>query len=299
MGRLLKGLGIALGALIALVLIGGGTIYLLGTRRLAKQHQVPSEPERPLPSDSASLARGAELASTLACGDCHAADLGGRVDDAGPFALFATPNLTAGRGGRTATFTVADWDRAIRHGVKKEGTSLVIMPSEVFGYMTNEDFVSLVAHLKRVPPVDREIPPFKLRVVGRLLLGSGQAPLLVAETAPKEPHEESVPRDSSVERGRYVASIHGCGLCHNPSFSGGKADGGPPDGLPASNITPEGIGKWTEEDFRRALREGKRPDGSAISEQMPWKFFGKIADDDMHALWSYLKTVPPKPYGVR
>jgi cytochrome c553 len=302
MGRLLKILGIALGSIIALALIVVGTVYLLGTRRIAKTHDAPTEPELALPTDTASLARGAELGGSLGCRTCHAPDLGGSVEDAGPFALFAAPNLTSGRGGRGgrgATFAAADWERAIRHGVKKDGRSLVIMPSEVYGHLTNEDLAALVAYLKQVPPVDREIPPFEVRIVGRLLVGSGQAPLLVAETAPKDPHKVSVPRDSSVERGRYVASIYGCGLCHNPSFSGGKADGGPPDGLPASNITPEGIGKWSEADFLRALREGKRPDGSQINEQMPWQAFGKMGDDDLHALWLFLKTLPPKPYGQR
>jgi cytochrome c553 len=299
MGRILKILGITLGALVALVLIVVGSVYLLGTRRMAKTHAPPVEPELALPTDSVSLARGAELAGSLACGDCHGPDLGGRADDAGPFALFAAPNLTSGRGGRGATFTTVDWERAIRHGVKKDGRSLVIMPSEVFGHLTNDDVAALIAHVKRVPPVDREIPPFEVRIVGRLLLGSGQAPLLVAETAPKEPHRVSIPRDSSVERGRYVASIHGCGVCHNPSFSGGETAGGPPGGLPPSNITPEGIGKWSEADFMRAMHEGKRPDGSAISEQMPWKFFGTMGDDDLHALWLFLKTLPPKAYGER
>jgi hypothetical protein len=72
---------------------------------------------------------------------------------------------------------------------------------------------------------------------------------------------------------------------------------GPPGLPPASNLTPAGIGAWTEADFVRALREGKRPDGSPLNEFMPWKVFRGMTDAEYHALWLYLRSVPPKPFG--
>ena len=58
---------------------------------------------------------------------------------------------------------------------------------------------------------------------------------------------------------------------------------GPPGLPPASNLTPAGIGNWTEADLVRALREGKRPDGSSLDEFMPWKVFRGMTDAEIHA----------------
>ena len=72
---------------------------------------------------------------------------------------------------------------------------------------------------------------------------------------------------------------------------------GPPGLPPASNLTPAGIGSWTETDLTRALREGRRPDGRQLDEFMPWKVFRGMTDADIHAIWLYLKSVPAKPFG--
>ena len=72
---------------------------------------------------------------------------------------------------------------------------------------------------------------------------------------------------------------------------------GPPGLPPASNLTPAGIGSWTEVDLTRALREGKRPDGSQLDEFMPWKVFRGMTDAEIHAVWLYLRSVPARPFG--
>jgi hypothetical protein len=72
---------------------------------------------------------------------------------------------------------------------------------------------------------------------------------------------------------------------------------GPPDLPLASNLTPSGIGRWTEADFTRAMREGKRPDGTTLDAFMPWEVFRNMSDSDLHALWLYLQSVPPKAFG--
>ena len=65
----------------------------------------------------------------------------------------------------------------------------------------------------------------------------------------------------------------------------------------ASNLTPTGIGQWAESDFTRAMRQGKRPDGSTIDPFMPWEVFRKMSNDDLHTLWLYLRSVPAKEFG--
>lgn len=68
-----------------------------------------------------------------------------------------------------------------------------------------------------------------------------------------------------------------------------------------ANITPDatGIKDWTEDHFMRAMREGKRPDGSAIAEAMPWKPYAKMTDTELKALWMFLHALPPMPKGQK
>ena len=66
-----------------------------------------------------------------------------------------------------------------------------------------------------------------------------------------------------------------------------------------ANLTPHetGLKGWTEADFIRALREGKRKDGTDILPAMPWKAYGQMNDVEIKALWAYLLTVPPAAKG--
>jgi hypothetical protein len=218
--------------------------------------------------------------------------------DAGPLGIVAGPNLTRGRGGRGATFTDADWERAIRYDLRHDGTSLIVMPSEIYVYLSEEDLAALIAYLKQVPPVDRELPATHLRLLGRALLVAGKLPILVAEKTPRPTQVAVVSPEPTKEYGRYLADISGCRGCHGLELSGGRV-AGPSGTPPASNLTPSGLGSWTETDFVRALRTGRRPDDSTIDPFMPWRFIGQMTDEELHAIWLYLQSVPPKAFGNR
>ncbi len=156
MKRVLKGIGITLGALVALILVAAGVLYALSARKLGAKHEPPAEALRVVPSDGASIARGARLVRMRPCGQCHGDDLGGRViADAGPFALLSGPNLTRGEGGPNPPLTDAEWERAIRHGLRRDGTSLILMPSEFFHAVTDEEMAAMIAYLRQMPPVNR------------------------------------------------------------------------------------------------------------------------------------------------
>ena len=96
--------------------------------------------------------------------------------------------------------------------------------------------------------------------------------------------------------GKYLVEIAGCAGCHGYGLSGGRV-AGPPGIPPASNLTPAGIGAWTEPDLRRVLREGRKPSGAAIDPFMPWKTYAGMTDDEIAAIWLYLRSVPAKPFG--
>ena len=83
-------------------------------------------------------------------------------------------------------------------------------------------------------------------------------------------------------------------------MSGGRVPGTPPELPPAANLTPGGamVG-WTEEDFKTALRTGRRPNGSQLNPFMPWQATAKMTDDEIRALWLHLQTLPARQTGER
>jgi cytochrome c553 len=115
-------------------------------------------------------------------------------------------------------------------------------------------------------------------------------------------HEKPIPTQPpagvTTEYGSYLVASGGCYACHGPNLSGGKIAGGPDD-PPATNITPTGIGAWSESDFLRAFRTGKRPNGTTINPFMPWQLMGHMSDTELMAIYAFLKTVPPQPYNTR
>lgn len=108
-------------------------------------------------------------------------------------------------------------------------------------------------------------------------------------------------KDAAIERGRYVAVAGDCVACHTAHgsgkpFAGGLALETPFGKLVGSNITQDvktGIGSWTEEQFTRAVRQGKGKHGENLYPAMPYNAYVKISDSDMHDLWAYMKTIKP------
>ena len=86
-----------------------------------------------------------------------------------------------------------------------------------------------------------------------------------------------------------VATLGGCRSCHGQLLTGDAN----PD---APDITVGRLASWTEEDFFRSLREGRRPDGTAIDpEKMPWVRSGLMTDDEIRAVWTYMRSLPAGP----
>ena len=284
-------------AVAGIAAVGAGVVYAASERKLQKTYDTSVDSVH-VPSDVASIARGEHLVrNVITCTVCHGDDIGGAVYSSDPVVgTVAGPNLTRGKGGLGPDYTDIDYVRAIRRGVRRDGRSLIVMPSEVFTHLSEEDLGAVLAFLKQAPSVDREVPKSGFGPVGRALLAAGKMNILVAGKTPRLTPPESVPRDTSAVYGKYLADISGCHGCHGYGLSGGRV-AGPPGLPPASNLTPAGIGHWTESDLVRALREGKRPDGSSLDEFMPWKVYRGMTDAEIHALWLYFKSVPAKPFG--
>ncbi len=113
---------------------------------------------------------------------------------------------------------------------------------------------------------------------------------------------ESAFAQGDAKRGEYLAKAGGCVGCHTEAtqgavaFAGGRALKTPFGTFYGPNITPDqnaGIGRWSEEDFVRAMRRGVRPDGANYFPAFPYPSFTKIADADLKDLWAYLRSLPP------
>jgi len=298
--RALKWFAGLVAVLLVIAVLAAIALYAITETWLGERYDIAIAPIV-VATDPADVAEGRRLAVTRGCTDCHGADLGGRavVDDPAMGVFYAT-NLTAGAGGVAGQYELADWQRAIRHGVGADGRPLVLMPSFEYHPMSDGDLGRLIAYLTTVPPVDRPPEPLTLGPLARLLLSVGEIKLsarIIDHTAPRP---TAPPPGPTAEYGAYLAV--GCTGCHGESFSGGKIPGVPPEWPAASNITPDtdtGLGQWSAADFEAALRRGVRPDGQKLDPIMPAAQFAEMTDDEVEALWAYLKTVPPRGFGDR
>jgi len=297
MKRLLKVLGLALAGLAGLLLIGATAVYYSSAAKLEKKYVVTVRPAA-LPSDAAAVARGRHIAETHGCVDCHAKDFGGAVVIDNPaMGHVAGPNLTRGIGGLPTGFSDLDFVRAVRHGVAPDGRGLYLMPSADYSTLSDADMGALVAYAKSVAPVNRPSDPIGLGPVARTLVALGKIQLDAAKIDHANVRPAVVAPGVTVEYGRYLAV--GCTGCHGSNFSGGKITIGPPDWPLAANLTPHAdgrIARWSEQDFIKALRTARRPDGTEIDRVMP-RAFGRLDEVELKALWVFLQTLPAAPTG--
>ena len=211
----------------------------------------------------------------------------------------AVPNLTSGSGGVGATNTDEYWVRAIRHGVGHDGKGLVLMPSRIWYYLSDEELGALIAYLKSLPPMDNEMPKTELGPLSRVMLALGQLPpeivpnvTVIDHYAPRPVVTES---GVTVEYGEYLANT--CTLCHGSNLNGRTLrEGG--NVYVALNLTRSGEMKgWSEEDFIATTRIGVTPGGHKLIDFMPWKYFGQMTDEELSAVWMYAQSLPALTQG--
>ncbi|MCW7491271.1 cytochrome c [Leptospira sp. 2 VSF19] len=238
------------------------------------------------------IAEGKRIYQSRGCGDCHDVNGSGKtfIDDPAIGTLSGS-NLTAGIGGVLSDNTDEELAIAIRDGVGRKGKALIFMPSTDFQGMTNEDVGKLISYLRSTPAVDKPQGEVKPGPLGRFLFLIGEIPVFVsAEIINHERnHLTNITPSISIEYGKYVAST--CTGCHGFDLKGGPIQGAPPEWPSAQNISKNGLGHYTEANFIKTIRTGKRPDGSEMKFPMPWKSLGQLTDTELKALWMYLQTI--------
>jgi mono/diheme cytochrome c family protein len=294
--RVLRWIGFLLVALVTVAAVGA-LITVVASNRAVDQRVVVAPPAPVL--GHGSVERGKHLYGAVAnCIVCHGSDGGG-----GPFitdaalAVLNAPNLTRGPGGVGVQYSDADYDRAIRRGIRPDGTRLIIMPSWGYAALSDSDAASIVAYVRTLQPVDRANPRVRLGPVGRVLLVTNKLRMDATRIADEGPPAPPPPPMMMVGYGQYLARVGGCMGCHGTHLSGGHLEG-PPDVPPASNLTPTGIGTWTAPMFMITLTKGRDPSGHELHPFMPWRTIRTMTDLELESIYDYLKSLPPRETGT-
>lgn len=244
----------------------------------------------------------------LGCEDCHTEsdwtqhgapkvagkELSGQILPLAGFpGTIVAPNLTPDAETGSANWTDDQIARAIREGIKHDGSTLFpIMPYSLYKDLSDEDLASVVVYLRSLSPVRNSLPLSKINFPVNYLVRGAPEPV----TAPVPS-----PATDPMARGKYLVNV-GCG-CHSAvdkmPYAGGESLAGPWGSVVSANITPDpsGISYYTEATFISALRTGY-VGARKLNSIMPFGDFKNLTDDDLKAIYTYLRTVPAAKHRV-
>jgi mono/diheme cytochrome c family protein len=202
---------------------------------------------------------------------------------------------------------IGDWtddmlSRAIREGVGHDGRLLhpTVMPYEFYRAMSDEDLASIVVYLRSLPAIRNPLP-------GPKISDHIVAPYAIPIYAPVPMPNVSTP----AKRGAYLAQLGACQWCHTvrdenrQPLTGLEFGGGDfitPSPLPqvtSANLTPDpsGISYYDENLFLKVMHTGT-VGARKLNPIMPWWYFGHMTDDDLKAIFAYLRTLKPVHHRV-
>jgi mono/diheme cytochrome c family protein len=286
---------------------------------------------------ASAIARGRYLAHAVCeCFECHSPmqdnDLVlpverklGAGDILNEKTRLVAPNITPDPETGAGRWTDDQLVRAIRQGISHDGRRLsVVMPYPTLSILTDEDVHAIVAYLRSLPPVRNLLPRW--------------IPTRVAELPAEPPRTPATASELATRKGRgaYLAHIARCVHCHSPrpatgsehlrrfdmQFGGGRrfetkpyfdeldddpvrplaeaARLDPPSFVTSPNITqdPSGIPYFDEAIFIRTIRTGRVAGIRLLSRAMLWFEFRKLTDDDLGAIFEFLRSVPPMRHRV-
>jgi mono/diheme cytochrome c family protein len=259
---------------------------------------------------TADLANGATMFHAGGCAECHATPgskdktkLGGGLALKSPFGTFNVPNVSPDSKHGIGAWTEAQFVTAVMKGTSPSGAHLYpAFPYASYAHMRIEDVRDLFAYMRTLPPVESEVPPHALQFPFNIRRGVGLWKLLYLDERPFSPDPA---RSEAWNRGAYLVNgpVH-CAECHSPrNLLGGIVEsqrfaGGPnPEGrgwIP--NISPKGIGDWSEKDVAYMLESGLTPEGDSVGGSMAAvvRNTAQLSSDDRMAIATYIKSLPPR-----
>jgi mono/diheme cytochrome c family protein len=257
--------------------------------------------------------RGKYLVTTIgACGVCHTlrdaagkpiasmALAGGFEFDVPALGHIIPPNITPDPETGIGNWSEAQIITALREGKRPDGTIIgPPMPIRLFRQLSDRDAAAIAAYLRSLKPIRHTVARTQFKI-----------PLPTAYGPPVEHVEDPAQADKVAYGGYLLGAVGNCVGCHTPpgnkgpsdmsrAYSGGRElpDSENPGAITISrNITsdPEdGIGKWSDDEIKRAITTGIRPDGTRLSRTMPFDWYAKIAPADLDAIVASLRSLKP------
>jgi mono/diheme cytochrome c family protein len=294
---------------LVLLVLAAGVQAVVGWRAVLLGPKARALTSRTFEATPGRLERGAYLAARHGCVLCHterdwkapgAPPRGDRIGagvvwSAEGMPWVTAPNLTPDP--ETGIGQVSDdvIARAIREGIGADGRALfALMPYGEFRRIPDEDVAAIVVYLRSLPPIRNPLPktalPFPLSVIMRGV----PEPLAGPVPAP----DLSTPE----KRGEYVLRTSSCHHCHTPmrrgqldatlDMAGGNAFESPAGPAYSTNVTsdPTGIAHYDEATFVQVMRTGKL---GTLHPIMPWIVTSGMKDEDLKAVYAYLRTLKP------
>jgi mono/diheme cytochrome c family protein len=318
----------------ALIVVGAVALLYLSTASQGASNGAPAKPgasvldREVIPRTPERLARGKYLVNgVLQCFYCHSeVDFSRRP--AGPFPgkmgggyIFPAEEMELPPGNRIVAPNISpdpqygagkwkdsDFVRALRRGIGHDGRTLFpLMPYQYFRHLSDEDLASVIVYIRSIPAVHIKRPNTELTDAMKKMF------------QPLPPLEQVAEPDKSdrIKYGEYLVAAGHCDGCHTPTDEHGQpipgmylAGGEPLTGywgpdvkklvtVSSLNLTPDpsGISFMDEALFIKAIRTGQ-VQARLLSNIMPWTFFRHLTDDDLKAMFAYLRTVKPVQHRV-
>lgn len=218
--------------------------------------------------------------------------------------MIYSKNITSDTATGIGAWTDDEILRAMTQGISKKGDTLFpIMPYPNYNRMAKTDLLSIISFIRTLKPINNVVPARQLFVpIGVIYPGKVLQPSIDSNLAP--------PASDAVKYGGYLAMMADCGTCHSPltpqgpdhtrMFAGGYLFDLGSNKVASANITPDstGIGGWSEERFMNKFTTCR--DSSQINRDpgnqntiMPLSLLAGMKDEDIKAIYAYLKTVAP------
>jgi mono/diheme cytochrome c family protein len=285
--RFMKWGGTGLAALLSAAVTLVSTIVIVGLFEIdarsapALDLKVAGTPEQ--------IERGQAISDSF-CSACHSktGTLTGGLnigeDFPVPIGSFVSSNLTPA--GQLSRWSDGDIFRAVRNSIDRDGHWLVIMSYTNAGKLSDDDTKAVIAYVRSLPAAGKQTdnPPDHLNPLGVTMLGAGMLPKgkpvsTGVVTAP--------PRSPDLRYGEYILSYQDCRACH-----GDKLTGGVPGQLAPLGPNLNLVKGWKFEEFVATMRTGVDPNGHELGKQMPWQPVGRMANEDLRAVYEYLTHMP-------
>jgi mono/diheme cytochrome c family protein len=255
--------------------------------------------------------RGAYLVnSVMNCHGCHtprgpngldlsrALSGGPQVFDETDYKVVGS-NITPDKETGIGSWSDAELKKFFITGIKPDGVKAApIMPYEFYTVLTARDLDALVAYLRSVPPVRREMPLPEYRRASK-----PETPTYVGAQM------TDTDMTDRLSRGRYLLSISHCLECHTPegpsaehdfataTGKGGRTFKGPWGESKSVNITSHpvaGLGRWSDDEIKRAITQGVARDGRKLKPPMAYAAYATMSAQDLDAIVAFVRTMPPK-----